>query len=84
VLSTHDLASEWFRDRGGAVVIAAVWFALHLLDVSENHCRDVVLACRWLCLSHSGVPNCDASSMSQPSLFHTLLTIVLRCGLIHV
>lgn len=39
--------------------------------------------CWVLCLSHSGVPDCDASLMSQPNLFHTLLTMFLRCDLIH-
>lgn len=66
------------------MVIATAPFTLRLLDASEKCCRDVVLACRWLCLSHSGVPNCDALPLSQPNSFNTLLTIVLRCDLLHV
>ena len=40
VLSTHDLASERFRDRGGAIAIFCVRLALYSLAVPGNHYRD--------------------------------------------
>ena len=40
MLSTHDLASEWFRDRGGAIAILCVRLALYSLAVPGNHYRD--------------------------------------------
>ncbi|KDS99268.1 hypothetical protein AD24_4578 [Escherichia coli 2-011-08_S4_C3] len=65
------------------MLISCVRFALRSLG-APGFCCDSVPVCRWLSLSHPGIPHCDVPPLSQSNLFYTLLTTVFKCDLLHV